>query len=115
MARRNGRPGQWLATDDYTGFTVYANKLRRDYWGAMAVKPLERNLQEIASPLNDPEPVAFYRGPNYEASSPCIAEIAPLFVGNTNIPTNPNNMAFQVLNLSPGIGDMAVGCTFEVR
>lgn len=115
MARRNGRKGDYLATDQYYGFTRYASQLTRDYWGAYAQKPLQRNLQEIAIPLTDPEPVPFYSGPSYEITPKCVAEIAPTYVGNTTIPTNPYNMAFQVLNLNPGIGSMEVGCSFEVR
>lgn len=115
MARRNGRKGDYLATDDYTGMTRYASELHRDYWGQYAVYPLKRNLQEIASPLDDPAPVPFYRGPSYEQSIPCDYELAPQFVGLTNVPTNPNNAAFQALNLDPGVDSMAVGCTFIVR
>ncbi len=115
MARRGQRRGDWLATDDYTGITRYASQLKKDFWGSYAQKPLLRNLQEIAKPLTDPEPVPFYRGPDYEYTPPCIAETAPPFVGNTNIPTNPNNAAFQVLNLSPAIPDMEVGCTLVIR
>lgn len=114
MARRNGRPGAYLMTDDYTGFTVYDSELRRDYWGQLTKKPLLRNLQEIATPLNDPEPLTDYRGPNYEVSRNCIGETAPLYVGNTNIPTNQNNAAFQALTLKPGLGAMSIGCTFQV-
>lgn len=114
MARRNQRKGEWLATDDYTGFTVYASKLKRDFWGALAVKPLLRNLQEIASPLNDPEPVPFYRGPNYEITQACTGSTSPFTVGLTDVPTNNDNMAAQALNLSPAIPDMEVGCTFQV-
>lgn len=114
MARRHGRPGSHLATDDYTGFTVFAEKLRRDFWGALAVKPLERNLQEIASPLNDPRPVDIYRGPNYEDTSGCPGSTAPFFVGNTNVPTNQYTAAAQSLDLFPGIGQMEIGCTFIV-
>lgn len=115
MARRGGRLGAWLAADDQTGFVHYASELKRDFWGAFVKKPLLRNLQEIASPLNDPTPVPFYRGGNYEFTPTCVGEVAPVYVGNTTIPTNNNNMAAQVLNLSPGIGEMAVGCTFIVR
>lgn len=115
MARRAGRKGDYLATDDYTGFTHYASELKRDYWGSYAKRPLGRNLQEIASPLNDPEPVSFYRGPNYEATFACIGEIAPSFIGITSVRTNQNNAAFQALNLNPAIPDMEVGCTFIVR
>lgn len=115
MARRNGKRGAWLATDDYFGFTTFSNKLQKDFWGAYARKPLKRNLQEIAKPLNDPEPVPFYRGPNYEFTPDCVSEVAPTYVGNTTVLTNPNNAAFQVLDLSPAIPDMSIGCTFVVR
>lgn len=115
MARRNGRKNDHLATDDYFGFTCYASKLKRDFWGAVAQKPLLKNLQEIAYPLNDPAPVSLYRGPNYETSPKCQAEVAPFYVGYTNVPTNPNNAAFQALDLSPAIPNMEVGCTFVVR
>lgn len=115
MARRGQKRGDWLVTDDYYGFTRYASKLRKDYWGALAEKPLKRNLQEIAVPLNDPAPVPFYRGPNYEETPVCVAETAPLYVGNTTVRTNSNNMAYQVLDLDPGVGSMEVGCTFRVH
>lgn len=115
MARRNGKKNDWLVTDDYTGFTRFASQVKRDYWGQYSVKPLLRNLQEIATPVTDPTPVPFYRGPSYETIPACAAEVAPTYVGNTTVPTNPNNMAFQVLDLNPGIGAMTVGCTFKVR
>lgn len=115
MARRGQRRGEWLVTDDTLGWTIYSSQARLDYWGNRTKIPLERNLQEIASPLNDPEPVPFFRGPAYEYTPPCLSEVAPAYVGNTNVPTNPNNMAFQVLNLDPAIPDMEIGCTFVVR
>ena len=114
MARRNGSPGRWLMTDDYTGVTYYSDQLRKDFWGSYARKPLLRNLQEIASPLNDPRPVFPYRGPNYEYTPPCISETAPQYVGNTRVPTSQLNSAFQVLNLDPTIPNMSIGCTFIV-
>src|SRR6185503_11508602 len=98
MARRRGRPGSWLGTDDTTGFVKYGEELLLDFWGNRTAVPLKRNLQEIAQPLSDPGPVPFYRGPNYETNPTCFAEIAPQYVGLTNVPTNPNNMAFQVLD-----------------
>jgi hypothetical protein len=93
--RRNGRKGDYLATDDNTGFTVYGSKLRKGYYGEYAVRPLERNLQEIASPLNDPVPVEIYRGPNYEIVNPATTAVAPQYVGNTTVPTNRDNAAIQ--------------------
>ena len=115
MARRHGRPGDWLATDDLTGRTVYGSQLKKGYYGEMAVRPFKRNLQEIAIGLDDPQPVPFYSGPQYEATEVCIADTAPLYVGTTTIRTNPNNAAFQALQLDPGIGSASIGCTFEVH
>ena len=115
MARRKERLGDHLATDDYTGQTCYASQLQRDFWGSLAKHPLKRNLQEISSPLNDPAPVSVYRGPNYEDTSNCPGETAPLFIGNTNVPTRNISAAYQALNLDPGIGDAAIGCSFVVH
>ncbi len=114
MSLRRGKKGQWLATDDYTGFTVYADRLRKDYWGNLTVSPLKRNLQEIASPLNDPMPVPFYRGPAYEVVEAEHFISAPLFVGNTNVNTKPSEI-IDVLGLDVGIGEASVGETFVVR
>lgn len=114
MARRNGRPGAYLMTDDYTGFTRYNTELKRDFWGAYAKKPLKRNLQEIAIGLNDPRPVPVYRGPDYEATRTCIGETAPFYVGLTTVPTNPDNMAIQSLDLFPSVGNAEIGCTLVV-
>lgn len=116
MARRSGRKGDYLATDSWTGATVYASQLRKDYWGQYSRRPLERNLQEISSPLNDPEPVIIYYGPSYERiPNNCIGSVAPTYIGVTTIPTRQSNAAFQALNLNPGIGSMEIGCSFFVR
>lgn len=116
MARRNGRKGDYLMTSDYSGSTEYASKLVVDYWGSYGRRDevLERNLQEIAQPLNDPYPVSIYRGPMYEATNACIGEQVPLFIGNTNIPTPTNTETIAVLGLNPGIGQMQISCTFRV-
>jgi hypothetical protein len=95
MARRGGRKGDYLITDDYTGFTTYSSKVHLDFWGALAKKPLLRNLQEIASPLADPYPVNPYRGPNYESVNPLTTTVAPTFVGKTNVKTSHDNAAFE--------------------
>lgn len=114
MARRNQRRGDWLVTDDYTGFTQYGSRVKKDFWGNYAVRPLERNLKEIATPLSDPTPVPFYRGPSYEFTPTCVGELAPFYVGNTTVPTNPNNAAIQALDLFPAIPNMEIGCNFIV-
>lgn len=116
MARRNQKPGDYLATSDYSGCTEYASKLVKDYWGDYGLQGevLERNLQEIANPLTDPYPVSFYRGPQYENVNQCDFELQPRFIGKTTIAFKNTNLT-TLLNLDPGIGDMAVGCTFTVR
>lgn len=113
MARRRGRPGEHLLTSDYTGVTIYASEAKTDYWGDIGEWNLKRNLQEIATPLNDPYPVQMYRGPSYEFTDACMFELQPAFIGKTNIPF-PNSMAAQVLNLNPSIPNMSISCTFVV-
>ena len=116
MARRNGKKGDYLVTDDYTGFTKYASNLRRDYWGNYATKPLQRNLQEIAKPLNDPRPVSFYRGSNYEVMpNYCLDRGYPFFVGLTNVQTKTDNAYLQALDVDGGIGVMEIECDFYVQ
>lgn len=113
MARRTGKNGQWLVADDYYGITRYASEVRQDYWGNYVKKEMKRNLQEIASPLNDPEPVPFYRGPTYEYVTPGTVS-TQLYIGLTGIKTPPS-LASEVLELDVGIGKAAIGTTFVVR
>ena len=118
MARRRGKLGQYLAVDDYTGKTTYASRLRRDHDGFYAEKPLGRNLQEIAMPLNDPRPVPqIGRGADYESYDVCDLQTAPLFVGLTSVRTSTLGAAMQALDyeIDPGIGRAEIGCTFIVR
>jgi hypothetical protein len=114
MARRRGKPGDYLITDDYYGRTVYQSQTTVDYWNNIVVKPLKRNLQEISQPLNDPYPVTIYRGPEYEQTSACEFELQPEFIGNTNVPF-PNTELTNLLDLNPSIPNMSIGCTFIVR
>jgi len=115
MARRKGKPGDYLITDDYTGWTTYASRVQTDYWGNVGKNVLKRNLQEISSPLGDPYPVDLYRGPQYETTNACDFETLPLFVGKTSRPF-PTNAAYAQLQIwNPGIGDAEIGCTFIVR
>lgn len=116
MARRNQRPGTYLITSDYSGCTTYGDRVVIDYWGNVGESReiLQRNLQEIASPLKDPYPVSLYRGPQYENVTQCNFEIQPSKIGKTNIPF-PNTAYTQLFNLNPGIGTATVGCTFVVR
>lgn len=111
--RRNGRPGDYLITDDWTGCTTYHSKVRKDYWNNLSEIVLQRNLQEIATPLSDPYPVKEYRGPQYEPTNACDFEVQPAFIGKTNVPF-PNTNITQLFNLDPGIGEMSVGCTLVI-
>ncbi len=119
MARRHGRKGDYLAADDWTGFTVYGSELRKDFWGMYSKHPLKRNLQEIASPLNDPRPVPVFRGQIYEQwPFSTFGFIVPLDVGVSNVPTNRMSAAIQALaenqSSASGIGGMQIGSTFQV-
>lgn len=113
MARRNGRKNNYLASDDYSGFTCYASELQKDYWGNYVKRPLLRNLQEIASPLADPYPVDVYRGPVYENTTICQFELQPLFIGTTTTRT-PITLTTFVLGFNPGVGTASIGCTFRI-
>lgn len=119
MARRNQRPGDHLATSDYSGCTTWASKLQQDYWGnyGEAREVLKRNLQEIATPLSDPYPVDIYLGPQYENTTECDFEVQPAFIGKTTKPF-PNTYYTSLFHLDTSalaIPDMSVGCTFTVR
>lgn len=111
--RRRGRPGDYLMTDDWTGCTDYASRMKKDYWGNLSAITLKRNLQEISSPLNDPYPVPEYRGPQYEQIGPCGFELIPQFIGNTSVPF-PTSFITNALGSNPSIPFMKIGCTFIV-
>lgn len=112
MARRNGRKGNYLGVDDYDGVTRYWSELKRDFWGNYSKNPVARNLQEIATPLNDPYPVPLYRGPQYEQTDPCALENVPAFIGTTTIPTPYQvNAPVSAQNFIP---EMSIGCSFIV-
>lgn len=116
MARRNQRRGDYLMTSDYSGCTEYASRLVKDYWGSygLPTEVLTRNLQEIATPLEDPYPVKVYRGPEYEFTDACTFEQQPTYIGNTLVPF-PDTQLTQILNLHPSIPNMSVGCTLIVQ
>lgn len=114
MARRKGKPGAWLVADDTSGFTVYNDRIGRDYWGNLTTIPLQRNLQEISRPLGDPFPVAFYNGPQYEQTTACDFEVGPIFIGKTTKPFLTNSAYYQTVNFYPGVGAAEIGCTFIV-
>ena len=109
MARRNGRPGDYLFADMYTGFTKYRTQVRKDFWGSFAERPLLRNLQEIATPLLDPYPVGDYSPGTYEQIDECVLNSTPPFIGKTNIPT-PIGPAVQNAGGAVAIPDQEIGC-----
>lgn len=115
MARRRGRPGSYLMVDDNSGFTTYNDKLKLDYWGNETRYGLKRNLQEISQPLGDPFSVPVFRGSQYENTTECEFELTPLYIGNTTKPFPRNSAYAQFINLDPGIGNAAVGCTLRVN
>lgn len=115
MARRRGRPGDYLMTSDYSGVTCYRSRLKKDYWGDWGEFNLKRNLQEISTPLNDPYPVQIFRGASYEFTDECTFETQPQFIGNTSVPFPTNAALNSVVNFYPGIGEATVGCTLIVQ
>lgn len=117
MRRRRGKLGESLAVDDYTGFVTYRSRLRPDEDNFYSERPLKRNLQEIASPLNDPKPVdRVGAAANYETYDVCDLQVAPVYVGRTSVRTSTLSAAMQsqAYGIDPGIGDMEVGCSFRV-
>lgn len=102
MARRNGRPGDHLMTSDYSGSTEYASKLVKDYWGNYGLQNevLQRNLQEISSPLGDPYPVKEYNGPQYEVTVSGQFNTTPKYLGKTTTLFPLNSPAAQNLGLT---------------
>lgn len=102
-------------TDDNSGFTTYNDRVQRDYWGNYTSYGLKRNLQEISSPLNDPQPIPIYRGPDYEQTTACQFEITPLYIGKTTRPFPQNSAYTQAFDLDPSIPNMEIGCTFRVN
>lgn len=95
MAIRNRhRKGDWLAIDDYTGFTCYGSQLKRDEYGFLTKDPDVVNQQKYIRSYGDPYPVPFVR-PDAVVSA---SNYPTLFIGTTNVPVNRQSPGFQALS-----------------
>jgi hypothetical protein len=121
MARRRGwKRGDWLVRDEESGFTEYASNMRRDYYGVLKRKDQNdyahpqdfiraKNDPYINEPLNNPLLV-------YDTSAYNLGD----FVGVTTVPS-PVGPATHIYNPNyfsqsdPGLGDMEIGTSFQVR
>lgn len=122
MARRRGwKRGDWLVRDEESGFTEYASKVRRDYYGKLTRDPDPRHPQDFikakADPfINEPQAPPEY---SYNTSAYNLGD----YVGGTTVvsPYGPADHLFRVQTFSQGgggspagIGEMVIGSSFIV-
>lgn len=118
MRRGGWKRGDWLVRDEESGFTEYASKTRRDYYGKLTKNPDPAHPQDFIRAKNDPfigdlqnPPIYVYDLSAYNLGN---------FVGVTTVPA-PIGPATHLFNPSiaqpsdPGIGEMEIGTTFVVR
>lgn len=116
--RRGWKRGDWLVRDEESGFTEYASKTRRDYYGVLTRNPDPRHPQDLIKAKNDPFICEPQNPPEYTYE--LSAYNLGTYVGVTTVPA-PMGPATHILNPSlfqagdPGIGEMAVGTTFVIR
>lgn len=118
MKRRGWKRGDWLVRDEESGFTEYASKVRRDYYGVLTRHPDYAHPQDFIRAKDDP----FIGDPQnppiyvYDVSALNLGN----FVGVTTVPA-PVGPATHLFNPAaiqasdPGIGDMTIGDSFVVR
>lgn len=119
MRRRGWKRGDWLVKDEESGFTEYASKCARDYYGV-----LKRKDQ-----LDPPHPQDFIRAKKdpysvYPISPPLrtydtSAYVQGQFVGVTSVlaPFGPATHLYSPISIpggDAGIGEMIIGSTFKV-
>lgn len=114
MKRKGWKRGDWLVRDEESGFTEYASKVRRDYYGVLkrSEQSDPAHPQDFIRAKNDPfigqpqNPPALV----YNTSAYNLGE----FVGETIIPV-PFGPASHLYPPDFGIGAMTIGTTFIVR
>ena len=122
--RRGWKRGEWLVRDEESGFIEYGSNVRRDYYGVLKRKDQadEAHPQDFIRAKHDPF-IQYPQAPpqlTYDTS----AYNASAFVYGTTVPL-PLGPATHLFGLGapprgetpadPGIGEMAVGSSFEVR
>lgn len=109
--RNTHRIGDWLMLDDESGATHYRSQMRKIWNGTWRHKKMfeTRQPQEFIKAKRDPKALRNVRPePLFEP----VANAVPIFIGETDIPS-PMGPAFHLYD--PGIGDMIVGRTFQIR
>jgi hypothetical protein len=120
MRRRGWKRGDWLVRDEESGFTEYASKCTRDYYGVLKLRSQADppHPQDFIRPKKDPYAVYPLAPPlrEYDVS----AYVQGDFVGLTTVPA-PFGPATHLYNQTavspsdPGIGTMEIGSTFVVK
>lgn len=110
MRRRGWKKGDWLVKDEESGFTEYASRVERDYWGVLKLKEQGDRLhpQMFIKAKDDPHVVPFISPPLREYTTDPTVEF---YIDNTTImPTfGPAwHLAY------PGIGDAIIEYNFFV-
>lgn len=110
MRRRGWKKGDWLVKDEESGFTEYASRVERDYWGVLKLKEQGDRLhpQMFVKAKEDPHAVPFISPPNrsYDAT-----ENTQFFIGDTSI-EQPRGAGFHIAY--PGIGSAGIEYNFFV-
>lgn len=116
--RRGWKRGDWLVRDDESGFTEYASKVRRDYYGVLTKTPDKAHPQDFIRAKNDPFIYSPQNPPTYafDTSAYNLGD----FVGLTSVsaPVGPATHLFNpnaVNGDDPGIGSMTISINFVVR
>ena len=116
--RRGWKRGDWLVRDEQSGFTEYASKVRRDYYGVLTKDPDSSHPQDFIKAKGDPYINDPQNPPQYIYNTSAYNQ--GTFVGVTTVPA-PVGPATHLFNPSvvqisnPGIGQMVIGTTFKVR
>lgn len=116
--RRGWKRGDWLVRDEESGFTVYASKVKRDYYGKLTTNPDNAHPQDFIRAKGDPYIWSPQAPPElvYDTSAYNLGD----FVGLTTVsaPIGPATHLFNpnaVNGDDPGIGSMTIGTNFIVR
>lgn len=119
MRRRGWKRGEWLVRDEESGFVEYGSNVRRDYYGVLKRKDEcdPPHPQMFVKAKNDPYIQFPQASPEYvyDTSAYNLGD----FVGLTTIPApiGPATHLFNPMSIQsdPGVGDMTIGDSFQVR
>lgn len=110
MRRRGWKKGDWLVKDEESGFTEYASRVERDYYGVLKLKEQGDRLhpQMFIKAKDDPHVVPFISEPLRSYTTEPTVEF---YIDNTTIEPafGPASHLFY-----PGIGDAVIEYNFFV-